>query len=156
MSQEQPPARPLPQETPLTAPFWEAARQRRLVIQCCTGCSRYRWPPEVACYECGSFDYEWAPASGRAKLYTWTVAHPPLLPYFHRRAPWPIAVVELEEGPRMITNIVGIESGEYEIGMPLVAGFEDIDKDVTLVVFRPSGETTEGAEGLAPLRPEPR
>ena len=152
--QEQAPARPLPQETPLTAPFWEAARVRRLVIQRCGGCSRYRWPPEVACYECGSFEYEWAAVSGRARLYTWTVAHPPLLPYFHGRGPWPIAVVELEEGLRIVTNIAGIEPDAYEIGMRLQADFEDIGDGVTLVVFRPSGEATVGAQGLAPLRPE--
>ena len=137
MPQEMTDSRPLPEETGLTAPFWQVARERRLVIQRCSGCSRYRWPPEVACYYCGSFDYEWARASGRAKLYTWTVAHPPLLPYFHQRAPWPIAVAELEEGPRMITNLVGVTPDEYEIGMPLRVDFEDIGEGVTLVVFRP-------------------
>ena len=86
--------RPLPEETAITAPFWQAARERRLVIQRCGKCGRFRWPPEIACYECGSLEYEWAPVSGRATLYTWTVAHPPLLTYFQQRSPWPVAVVE--------------------------------------------------------------
>jgi uncharacterized OB-fold protein len=133
-------ARPLPEETALTAPFWEAARERRLVIQRCQECEQYRWPPEVACYECGSMQYGWAPVSGRATLYTWTIAHPPLLPYFQQRSPWPVAVVELEEGPRLVTNLVEIEPGAYGVGLPLDAAFEDIGDDVTLVVFRPSGQ----------------
>jgi uncharacterized OB-fold protein len=137
MTQEATGARPLPEETQLTAPFWQAAREHRLVIQRCTACSRLRWPPEAGCYYCGSLDYEWAQMTGRATLYTWTVAHPPLLPYFQQRPPWPIAVVELEEGPRLVTNITGLDPDRYEIGMPLEATFDDIGENITLVVFRP-------------------
>jgi uncharacterized OB-fold protein len=78
--------------------------------------------------------------SGRARLYTWTVAHPPLLPYFQQRSPWPIAVVQLEEGPRLVTNLTGIDPEDYEIGMPLVADFEDAGEGVVLIVFRPPPE----------------
>jgi uncharacterized OB-fold protein len=129
--------RPLPEETALTAPFWQGARERRLAVQRCTDCGGLRWPPEAACYDCGSLDHEWVEMSGRATLYTWTIAHPPLLPFFHQRAPWPIAVVQLEEGPRLVTNITGIDPEYYEIGMPLEATYEDIGDNVTLVVFRP-------------------
>lgn len=132
-------ARPLPEMSALSEPFWAAARERRLVIQRCLACQAYRFPPEIACSQCGSEDYEWAPVSGRATLYTWTVAYPPLLPFFGERAPWPIAVVQLAEGPRLVTNIVGVLPEEYEIGMPLKVGFEDVDGDVTLVVFKPAG-----------------
>jgi uncharacterized protein len=138
MTQEMTAARPLPEETPLTAPFWQAARERRLVIQRCTSCGRLRWPPEAACYDCGSLDHEWADMKGRATLYTWTIAHPPLLPYFQQRAPWPIAIVQLEEGPRLVTNLTGIESDQFEIGMELEAAFADIGDNVKLVVFRPA------------------
>jgi uncharacterized OB-fold protein len=138
MTQDMMAARPLPEETPLTAPFWEAARRHELVVQRCSNCKRFRWPPEIACYGCGSLEHEWAPVSGRATLYTWTIAHPPLLPYFHQLTPWPIAVVQLEEGPRLVTNLAGIEADAYEIGMALTADFEDIDDGVTLVVFRPA------------------
>jgi uncharacterized OB-fold protein len=137
MTQELAPSRPLPEESPLTAPFWAAARQSRLVIQRCGNCERYRWPPEVACYECGSLDYEWSPVSGCASLFTWTVAHPPLLPYFQQRSPWPVAVVELEEGPRLVTNIAGVQPDSYEFGMALEVAFEDIGDGLTLPVFRP-------------------
>jgi uncharacterized OB-fold protein len=154
VTQEMTDARPLPDETALTAPFWQAARERRLVIQRCTGCGKFRWPPEVACYECGSLENEWAPVGGGATLYTWTVAHPPLLPYFQRRSPWPIAVVELDEGARLVTNLVDIDPEHFEIGMPLEAAFQDIGDGVTLVVFKRAGETTVGASHDSPLRPD--
>lgn len=132
-------ARPLPVLSGIAEPFWAAARERRLVIQRCLSCRAYRFPPEIACFHCGSTEYEWAPVSGRATLYTWTVAHPPLLPFFRERAPWPVAVVQLEEGPRLVTNIAGLPVDQYEIGMPLQADFEDVEGDVTLVVFRRAG-----------------
>jgi uncharacterized OB-fold protein len=78
----------------------------------------------------------WLPVSGRAALYTWTVAHPPLLPFFAERAPWPVAVVQLEEGPRMATNLIDVPVEEYVAGMSLIVDFEDVDDEVTLVVFR--------------------
>ena len=153
MTQDMTATRPLPEETPLTASFWQAARERRLVIQRCTACARLRWPPEPACYECGSLDHEWAQMSGRATLYTWTVAHPPLLPYFQPRSPWPIAVVQLDEGPRLVTNITGINPEHYEIGMPLEATFEDIGDHVTLVVFKPISDPPVGRKALRPYAP---
>jgi hypothetical protein len=137
MTQETFDHRPLPEESPLTAPFWQAAREHRLVVQRCSACGRLRWPPEAACYDCGSFEHVWAQMSGRATLYTWTVAHPPLLPYFQQRAPWPIAVVQLEEGPRLVTNIAGLDPDQYQIGMPLEATYEDVGDNVTLIPFRP-------------------
>ena len=128
--------RPLPEITPLTEPFWSAAKERRLVVQRCDDCGAYRFPPEVACVYCGSMRSTWTPVSGRATLWSWTVAYPPLLPYFAERAPWPVAVVQLEEGPRMVTNLVGVPAEEYEISTPLEVDFERVDDEVTLVVFR--------------------
>ncbi len=128
--------RPLPEITPLTEPFWAAARAHRLDIQRCDDCGAYRFPPEAGCSACSSTNAGWVPVSGRASLYTWTAAYPPLLPYFEERAPWPIAVVQLEEGPRMTTNLAGVPFEEYEFGMALQADFKELTDDVTLVVFR--------------------
>lgn len=128
--------RPLPEITPLTQPFWSAAKERRLVIQRCDGCAAYRFPPEPACVFCASPNATWTQVSGRATLWSWTVGYPPLLPYFAERAPWPVAVVQLEEGPRMVTNVVGVVIEDYAIGMALLADYGDIDGEITLVVFR--------------------
>jgi len=132
------PGRPLPEITPLTEPFWSALRDRRLAVQRCDGCGTLRFPPEAGCYQCGSLEATWTPLSGRATLWSWTVAHPPLLPFFAERAPWPVAVVQLEEGPRMVTNVAGVPAESYAPGLALVADFEDVGEDVTLVVFRPA------------------
>ncbi len=132
--------RPLPEATELTAPFWQALRERRLVVQRCNECHQYRFPPEPGCFGCGSLTATWTPVSGRATLYSWTVTHPPLLPYFRARSPWPVVAVELEEGPRMISNLVGIPMEEYAIGMALQADFEDVDGDVTLLIVRPRSD----------------
>ncbi len=129
-------ARPLPEITPLTAPFWAAAKRRELVIQRCNACGRLRFPPEIGCFGCGSREATWAPMSGRATLYSWTVVHPPLLPYFAERAPWPVAAVQLEERPRLISYLADVPVEDYAIDMTLRADFEDVDDDVTLVVFR--------------------
>ncbi len=130
--------RPLPEITPLSTPFWSAAKDRLLVLQQCDECGDVRFPPEVACPACGSQRHKWAAMSGKAALFSWTVAHPPLLPFFAERAPWPVAVVQLEEGPRMVTNVIGVPPEQFRIGMAMEAAFEDVAEDVTLVVFRPA------------------
>ena len=128
--------RPLPEVTPVTEQFWSALREHRLVVQRCDSCGTLRFPPEVGCFECGSTASTWTELSGRAALWSWTIGHPPLLPFFAERAPWPVAVVQLEEGPRMVTNIADVPVEEYAFGMALVADYEDVADDVTLVVFR--------------------
>ncbi len=129
--------RPLPEITELTEPFWTAAKAKRLEIQRCDDCGTYRFPPESGCAACSSTNYSWTEVSGRAELYTWTAAYPPLLPYFAERAPWPLAFVQLEEGPRMATTLPGVDLSDYKIGMALQADFEDLTDEVTLVVFKP-------------------
>ncbi len=128
--------RPLPEITELTEPFWTAAKAHRLEVQRCDDCDTYRFPPEYGCAACSSTNYTWTELSGRAELYTWTAVYPPLLPYFAERAPWPLAVVQLEEGPRLTTNLTGVDLDSYEIGMALQADFEDLNDEITLVVFR--------------------
>jgi uncharacterized OB-fold protein len=134
--QQMTPGRPKPDITPLTRPFWSALKSRQLVVQQCADCATYRFPPDFACFSCASPDYVWATVSGRAFLYSWTITHPPTLPYFNARAPWPVVAVELEEGPRMISTLKDVPLEEYEFGMKLEADFEDIDRETTLVVFR--------------------
>ncbi|MGD9891327.1 MAG: Zn-ribbon domain-containing OB-fold protein [Dehalococcoidia bacterium] len=127
--------RPRPLISSFTAPFWSAARERRLEVQRCDDCATYRFPPDPGCFACGSAQYSWIPVSGDATLWSWTVCYPPMLPFFQARAPWPVAVVQLAEGPRMVAAIEGISPDEYQTGMPLRAAFSKVDEDLTLVVF---------------------
>ena len=132
------PLRPLPELEGDAAPFWQAAREHRLVVQRCEGCGEYRFPPEPGCYACGAATFRWSELSGRATLYSWTLAHPPVLPYFAARVPVAIVAVQLEEGPRMVSNLVGLPPSEYRFDMPLQADFEDAGENTTLLVFRPA------------------
>ncbi len=130
--------RPLPRPTQVSAPYWEAARRHELAIQRCASCQRHVFYPRLNCPACGSRQLDWVTASGRGTVYTYTIARRPTHPAFAGRTPYVIAIVELEEGPRMTTNIVGCDPDSVQIGMPVEAAFEDVNPDSTLVVFRPA------------------
>lgn len=128
--------RPLPEIDELTAPFWASARAHALRVQRCVACERYQFPPERFCVHCGGPELTWTPVAGDATLYSWTAAHPPVLPAFQDRVPVPVAAVELAEGVRMISTVVDVPLEDWEIGMPLVLDYEDVDDEIALPVFR--------------------
>lgn len=121
---------PLPDED--SAPFWEAAARHELVVQRCAECGRYRHPPRPMCPECRSFAHEWARASGRGRVWSWIVAHPPVLPAFADRTPYNVVVVGLEEGVRMVGNLTGVGNDEIREGAPVRVAFEDVEAGVAL------------------------
>ena len=127
---------PLPQPTPESKPFFDALKERRLLIQRCQECGHAYYYPRPFCPACLSGRVEWVQASGRGKLYSFVInqrAAPGFL------APYIIAVVELDEGPRMMTNLVDIEPDpefvRCEMAVEIV--FDDVDDDFTLPRFRP-------------------
>lgn len=139
MTRQDPPPHPfLPQSTALSGPFWEAAHRHELVLQRCAACARHVFYPRLNCPCCGGRELAWVKASGRGAVYTFTVARRPTHPAFAGRKPYVIAIVELEEGPHMTTNIVGCDPDEVCIGMPVEASFEDVSGEVSLVYFRPA------------------
>lgn len=130
--------KPLPVPSPVTEKFWRAARRHELVLQRCGACERYICYPRALCPHCLSDDLQWTAVSGRGSVYSFTVARRPTASVFADSVPYVIAVVELEEGPRMTTNIVGCAPEDVRIGMAVEAAFEDVTDEVTLVKFRPS------------------
>jgi uncharacterized OB-fold protein len=118
-------------------PFWEALKQRTLTVQKCEQ-GHLRFIPTEICHRCGSQSWTWQPVSGRGKVYTYTVVHRGPTPAYQAEAPYVIAHVELEEGPRMISNLVDIDPAAVEIGMPVEVVFEDASPDWTLYKFRPA------------------
>ena len=130
--------KPLPNPSTQSQPFWEAARGHQLQMQRCGSCGEVLFYPRVICPECWADDLEWETLSGRGVVYTYTVAQHPTHPKFAAEVPYAIAVVELEEGPRITTSIVGCEPEAIEIGMLVVAVYDDVTPDVTLVKFRPA------------------
>lgn len=133
-------ARPIPPISELTAPYWDAARRGEFVMQQCSACGHRPFPPRAHCPDCGAADLAWNSASGRGTVYTYTIAHRPPHPVFAGQCPFVLAVVELEEGPRLMTNIVDCAPGDVRIGMAVHVCFEPVDdSDVMLPVFRPAG-----------------
>jgi uncharacterized OB-fold protein len=131
--------KPTPMPTPETQPYWDGARAGQLRIQRCTACREHYFYPRPFCPRCGSAEVEWVTASGRATLHSYVINHRPA-PGFEADAPYAIAIVALEEGPRMMSNIVGVESTPEHLvlDMPLEVAFEERG-DQRVPVFRPAG-----------------
>ena len=128
----------LPTPDTSTRPFWDAARDGRFLIKRCRACGRAHYYPRPFCPHCWSDDVAWEEASGRASLYTWSVVHQNDLPPWPDRVPYVAAVVDLEEGPRAMTNVVDCDFESLRVDMPLQVAFRAADDDVTLPVFRPA------------------
>ena len=96
--------RPVPPTSELTQPYWDAARRGELVLQRCERCGHRPFPPRAHCSDCGSGALAWAPVSGRGRVHSYTVAHRPPHPKFAKQVPLVVAIVELDEGPRMVAE----------------------------------------------------
>jgi uncharacterized protein len=130
------PARPLPVPTTETAPYWRAAHEGRLDIQRCRACARHQFYPRRFCTACLSDQLEWVTACGRAHIYTYTVCHVAAHPAFESRVPYAMAMVELEEGVRLLAGIVDTPLDKLAIGAPLELRFERIAETLALPMFR--------------------
>jgi uncharacterized OB-fold protein len=130
---------PIPKPTPETQPYWDAAKRRVLLIQRCEDCGEHYFYPRPLCPRCLSRRVEWIEASGRGRLHTFVINHRPPRK-FPVEAPFVIGIVELEEGPRMLTHIVGVEPRPDAVrcDMALEVVFEDITPEITLPKFQPS------------------
>jgi hypothetical protein len=129
--------RPLPSRNVFSEPFWEATKRHELVLQKCLDCATYRYYPRPRCPECLSANSEWTKVSGRGTVYTFTIVHRPLTRWFKDRVPLVCAVIELDEGVRMVSNVESVEPADVAIGMPVRVFFEDIDEQITLPKFAP-------------------
>jgi len=127
--------RPRPGISKDTQFFWDGCRAQELRIQECTGCGRLSHPPVVRCPKCGSYELAYKVAAGRGTLYSFAEpVHPPM-PFMEY--PYAVGLVELEEGTRLLTNIVDIAPEKLEIGMPLELVFRETDPEMILPMFRP-------------------
>jgi uncharacterized OB-fold protein len=131
------PAKPLPQISPDMAPFFEAARRRELVVQQCARCGTRRFPARAICSRCLGRDATWVPVSGRGTVFSFAVMHQAFHPGFAADVPYAVVVIELEEGVRLLSNVVDCPAAGVRIGLPVEVVFEDVGPDVTLPKFRP-------------------
>ncbi|HEX5496236.1 MAG TPA: Zn-ribbon domain-containing OB-fold protein [Mycobacteriales bacterium] len=131
--------------SPDAVPFWEAAERGELLLPYCPACARFFFYPRTACPTCGSRDTEWRPASGRGTLYTFCVQHVSPLPAFADAVPFVTAIVELDEGPRLMSFLVDVDvdvdaepdAAGIRCGMPVEVTFTRDAENRTVPVFRP-------------------
>jgi len=131
---------PMPLIDDVSRFFWEGAARGQLLILCCRDCRKFVHPPRPVCPFCLSSELAPEKVSGRASLYTWTIAEQAFHPYFADKLPYVYATVELVEQAnlRVITNVVDCEFDALQAGMPLEAVFTELSPDLTVPQFRPA------------------
>jgi uncharacterized OB-fold protein len=128
--------KPLPELEGFSADFFGFCAAGELRFQRCDGCSAWRHVPRELCAECGSWDWSWQASSGRGTVFSWTVVGRALHPAFAGSEPYAPVIVELEEGVRLLSNVVDCPPEELEIGMPVEVVFDAVTPEVTLPRFR--------------------
>jgi hypothetical protein len=133
------PQRPIPQPSPETERFWEGCRRHQLWLPYCLRCEAFYFYPRAFCPRCFGWEVEWRQASGRGTLYTYAIQYRAQVPGL--QAPYVTAIVQLDEGPRMMSNLVGVEPDPEQIrcDMPLEVTFEDLSDEISLPLWRPAG-----------------
>jgi len=129
--------RPIPVPDEASRPFFEGANRHELMLQRCTICGAYLYPVKLRCDLCLNTSIEWVEASGKGRLYSFGLMHQLYDPRFADEIPYNVALVELEEGIRIVSNVVGCPSSELRIDMPLQVTFEDINDEVAIPKFKP-------------------
>jgi uncharacterized protein len=119
-------------------PFWAATRDRRLVLPWCDDCGRPHWFPRDACPQCLGDRIEWREASGRGVVHAVSVMPKPAMPLLADRVPYAVALVDLDEGVRMMTNVVGVDPAAVTVGQLVEATWEPLTDGRNLLVFQPA------------------
>ena len=130
-------SKPLPVTQPWSKKFWEGAKDGRLLIQKCNQCGSNIFYPRNACPECWSKDLGWIESSGRGKIYTYTVTIAGVEKKFAADLPYVLAYINLDEGIRMMTRIVGCDPDQVNIGMDVEVVFEELNEEFSLPYFKP-------------------
>jgi len=130
-------SKPIPEITDELRAFFAAAREGRLVVQRCTGCGRRRFPPRDICSECLGRESEWVQSRGRGHVVSFNVMHQVYHPGFAAEVPYAVALVELDDGARMLANVVECPIERLRVGLPVEVTFERRSADVSLPQFRP-------------------
>jgi len=131
------PAKPKPRPAPESLPYWQAAREHRLALPKCEDCEKFWFPPSRACPHCLSMNVSFQTVSGRGKVFSFATFHRVYRPAFAQDVPYVVALVELEEGPRVLTNILGISHEDVRCEMPVEVVFDDYDDEISIPKFRP-------------------
>lgn len=130
--------KPIPLPTEDSKPYWEAARNHELKLQQCRDCGAFWFPPGAVCAECTSDSYDWRAVSGNGKVFSFVIFHRPYHPGFKDELPYVVGCIELDEGPRLLSNVIGCKPEDVHCDMPVEVTFEDISEEISLPKFRPA------------------
>jgi uncharacterized OB-fold protein len=130
--------KPLPRGEDYNGEFYQFCNRHELRFQRCSECRAWRHMPRESCRDCGSFGWTWERSSGRGKIFSWTVIHRALHPGFTDDLPYAAVVVELDEGVRLVSNVVDLAPEELRLGLPVEVVFDAVTPETTLPKFRPS------------------
>ncbi|MCH9673454.1 MAG: OB-fold domain-containing protein [Gammaproteobacteria bacterium] len=128
--------KPLPRGEDLNGEFYAFCRNKELRFQRCSQCDAWRHMPRETCRNCGSFEWTWERSAGKGTVFSWTVIHRALHPGFAEELPYAAVIVELEEGVRLVSNVVDVAPDDLAVGLPVEVFFEDVTEDTTLHKFR--------------------
>jgi len=129
--------KPLPIVTEESRPFWEGCKRGVFLLQYCEACQRYQFYPRLYCMHCGADSLRWEQASGRGVIYSYTVIHQNKSPEFVNDMPYNVAVIQLEEGPRLMSNIVDAAPGALRVDLPVTVVFDAVSDTISVPRFRP-------------------
>ena len=129
--------KPLPRGEGYHGEFYAFCKQHELRFQRCSNCHTWRHMPRESCPSCGSFEWSWEPSSGKGKVFSWTVVHRALQPTFAENVPYAVAIIELEEGVRMVSHVLDLAPQALRVDLPVEVVFDDVTSQVSLPKFRP-------------------
>lgn len=131
-------AKPLPTVDDSNRPFWEAAREGRLMLQTCTDCNHVRYPLNHVCPVCLSGKFDWRAMSGKATVYSSIVFHQVYNQAFATDVPYNVSLIQLDEGPRMFSNVVGLAPSDVKVGDKVQVFFDPVTPDMSIPRFKPA------------------
>ena len=132
------PVRFEPEPSEIAEPFWDATRERRLILQWCLACEQPVFFPRAICPRCVGSALEWRPASGLGTVYAVTVEHRPQNPAMAAMAPYAVALIDLDEGVRMLSNVIGVSPESITVGLRVTVAWEPLSDGRNLVQFTPA------------------
>ena len=133
-----PASKPIPIPTRETQPYWEGCKQHELRIQQCTACGHSQFYPRLYCTACMSERVEWVKASGHGTVLSFTIVYRPVTQAFAADVPYVVALITLDEGPQLMSNVVGCAPETVHIGMPVEVTFEDWTEEISVPKFKPA------------------
>tara|TARA_B100001142_G_scaffold291158_1_gene309165 strand:+ start:522 stop:932 length:411 start_codon:yes stop_codon:yes gene_type:complete len=127
----------MPVPGPESIPFWEGVKNHQLMVQKCLRCDHRWFPPSSVCTSCGNRDFEWVTLSGKGTVFSFVVFHRVYHKGWEGELPYVVGIVELEEGPRMLSNIIEVPAENVKCDMPVRVVFDDVTDQLTLPKFKP-------------------